>query len=146
MTMCTMICDFMMAMILWYMNIAEVEISCQCRSIDFYLHSTSTYTFMPIPLLLFTKAGHWTTHTKIPPCQNTTYSKRICPRKSVPGWKGGSCCCLKAVRRSFFRHSPGFLPKKFSIFFTKNWWPFCRGGMKKLLEIIILLELHIKNY
>ena len=74
------------------------------------------------------KGRHWTTPTKRPPCQKTTYSKR----KFI--WKRGSrmkrwfLLLSKAVSRGSAAARQGSCQKKFCIFFCSGglfeWWYF----------------------
>ena len=88
------ICEFVTMNSWWLMIIMLCYEYEHCRSRNFmsyyvayrflfalHLHLSMFVHVHSIPLLLFTKAGHWTTHTKWLPCQKTTYSKKICLRK-----------------------------------------------------------------
>ena len=68
-------------------------------------------------------------HTKTPPCQKTTYSKRICKvyEKVVPWWKGGSCCWLKQWAVAW--HPQGFLAKNLLFYKIIDWLSFCICGL-----------------
>ena len=124
MTMCNMICNYEFMMKDGYdtMNIAEVEISCQCRSIDFYLHSTSTLVHIHVHI-------HYSSSRNESAALDDPYKKTTLPKyhlfqKNLPTKKGFQDekvvpVVAKAVRRGFFRHSHGSCRKNLVFFYKK---------------------------
>ena len=109
---------------LWYYDIWTLQKS------KFYVNvAVSIFICTPPPLIhscpfhysssLKRKCGIGPTHTKIPPCQNTTYSKRICLRKRGFRMKRWFLLLPKAVRHGFFRHSHGSCRKNLVFFYKK---------------------------